>query len=39
VRMLERILGIDASVSAVYKPQGYVNNHSTYNQAREVRPG
>ncbi|CDW77829.1 5-3 exoribonuclease 2 [Stylonychia lemnae] len=39
VRMLERILGIDASVSAIYRPQGYVNNHSTYGQAREVRPG
>jgi hypothetical protein len=39
VRMLEKILGIDASLSAVYKPQGYVNNHGQYNQARETRPG
>ena len=30
VRMLEKVLDIDASVSAIYKPQGYRNNHSTY---------
>lgn len=42
--MLERILGIDASISAIYKNTtinygAYQNNYSTYDQAKTVRQG
>lgn len=39
VRMSERVLGIDTSLAASYKPLGFVNNHSEYTQAREPRRG
>jgi len=29
-RLSERILGINQAVTASYKPQGFVNNHSEY---------
>lgn len=42
VKMLERILGIDTSISAIYKSYGnsaYQNNHATYNAPKGFTQG